>query len=125
MKRIGNMDKLLDYSVDTDSETVSFRLYDKFDISVPAKDWGFLCQKRWFTDKPSQEEVEAEFGVCGARGALDNDEANMIAKKTIETLRGFIEEDTVQECEKRLDSPKRLVGHISKSGDIYFSEADK
>ena len=97
------MDKLLDFTMDTSSETVSFTLYDRFNIIIPVKEWEFMCQKRWFSDTPTQQEVEVEFGVCGARDASDNDEANEIVKKTIEALHDFIEEDTILECQKHLD----------------------
>ena len=106
------MDKLLKFSMDIIKETVFFKLYDKFDIRIPIKEWKFMCQKRWLTNKPTQHKVEVEFGVCGARNASDNNEANEIVKKTIESLHGFIEEDTLSECRKHLDGPKRIIGHM-------------
>ncbi len=119
------MDELMKFTMDAINDIVSFKLYDKFDITIPLKDWKFMCQKRWFTNKPTQHEVEVEFGVCGARGASNNEEANKIVRKTIEALRGFIEEDTMLECKKHLDSSKRIIGHMDENGHISFSEAEE
>ena len=83
------MDRLLKFSLNEICDTVSFKLYDKFDIPIPAKEWIFMCRKRWFTDNPTQHEVE--FGVCGARSAFNHDEANDIVRKTIEALHGFMD----------------------------------
>lgn len=90
------MTRLLDFTVNSGKKTVTFTLYNRFDITIPIEEWEFMCQKRWFSDTPTQHEAEVEFGVCGAEDASDNDEANEIVRKIIEALHGFIEEDTVQ-----------------------------
>ena len=118
------MNKPIDFIINTNNGTASFPLYGKFNITIPLNEWEFLCQKRWFSNTPSQHEVEIEFGVCGARSASDNNEANEIVNKTIEALHGFIEEDTIAECEKHLDSSKRIIGHMNENGDIFFSEEE-
>lgn len=117
------MEDLLDYTISNNK--VSFYLYDVFNIVIPIDYWEFMCQKRWFTDTPTKHEVEVEFGVCGARKAANDDEANEIVKKAIETIYDFVEEDTILECEEHLDNSKRIVGHMDEKGTVYFSEVNK
>lgn len=72
---------------------VCFELYGKFTIAIPANDWAFMCEKRWFSDEPLTADVEAEFGICGAREANDNEEANDIVRKTIAAYKRIMHAD--------------------------------
>ncbi len=101
---------------------VNFSLYDKFNITISIDDWLFMCKNRWFSDEPLREDVEAEFGVCGARSAKDNKEANMIVNKTIGTYKRIMQTDIEKDCRKTLNSTSKTVARIDKNGNIYFEE---
>ncbi len=75
-----------------------FRLYDKFTITISIKDWSFMCEKRWFSKEPNIEDVEAEFGVCGAREAQNDAEANKIVQKTVDTYKRIMHADVESDC---------------------------
>ncbi len=69
------MSKLLNPDFTKSFGNVHFTLYDKFDICLPIEHWRFMCEKRWFSDYPDREAVEAEFGLYGARRAKSSEEA--------------------------------------------------
>ena len=70
-----------------------FTLYDKFSIFLPISDWVFMCERRWFSDEPERADVEAEFGVCGARSAKSNEEANEIVQNTVYSYKRMMNTD--------------------------------
>ncbi len=103
---------------------VRFRLYDKFEIFIPVEDWAFMCKSRWFSEEPATADVEAEFGVCGARSARNNEEANEIVQKTINAYKRMMHADIKEDCRELLKSTPKTVARIDKNGHIYFDEAE-
>ena len=101
---------------------VCFRLYDKFDICLPIKDWAFMCERRWFSDMPKLSTVEAEFGVCGAHDAQNNEEANAIVQKAVNAYKRMMHADIEEECRNLLDSTSKTVARVDDEGHIYFEE---
>ena len=77
---------------------VNFTLYDRFAIKLSIKDWSFMCERRWFSDEPARDDVEAEFGACGAREATDNIEANQIVQNTIDAYKRMMHIDVQNDC---------------------------
>ncbi len=98
--------------------TVSFRLYDRFHITIPLSEWDFMCSHRWLTDSPDQEDVDAEFGVCGARSARDDWEATAIVRDTIAALHNLM----TAESFKSAPSGKKFVVRVSDVGSAYYTE---
>lgn len=105
-----------------DTNEVRFTLYGKFNITIPVDDWNFMCEKRWFSNSPTKHEVETEFGVCGARSASDNDEANEIVLNTIKAYKRILQHDEEDDGRISLNSSSRLVAKMDKNGKIYFVE---
>ena len=40
---------------------VTIRLFGALDVTVTESDWDYLCSRRFFSDNPPADEVEAEF----------------------------------------------------------------
>lgn len=101
---------------------VYFRLYDKFDIFLPIKDWDFLCKKRWFSDNPDTEIAEAEFGLYGARNAEDNNQAVECVKRCVTDLRDIMDPDTKtglkEQCNKLLNSDISTLLTFDSNGNL-------
>jgi len=120
-KTYSNMDVIKpDYSKEVGS--VYFELYGKFAIVIPIDDWAFMCEKRWFSDEPKVEDVEAEFGVCGAREALSSEEANNIVRKTIAAYKRMMQANGEDDDRKLLDSTSKTVVRMDKDGKFYFED---
>lgn len=102
-----------------------FQLYDKFTIKLPIEDWVFMCNKRWFSDTPKTEDVEAEFGICGAREAKNDEEANTIVQKTVNAYKRIMYADVEADCRELLHSTSKTIGRMDQNGHIYFEEAEE
>jgi hypothetical protein len=116
------MSELLKPDFASEPEHVRFKLYNRFLITMPIKDWVFMCKNRWFSDEPEIADVEAEFGVCGARQAKSDEEANEIVRNTVKTYRRIMHADIETECRKFLDSTVRTVARIDENGKIFFED---
>ena len=101
---------------------ITFVLYNKFQIILSIQNWEFMCHYRWFTKEPNREDVETEFGACGARDANDNIEANEIVQKTINTYKRIMNENIVDDCRKLLQTTSKSAARIDKQGNIYIEE---
>ena len=110
---------------DKKTEYVHFELYGKFLIVLPVDDWEFMCKYRWFSEEPKTADVEAEFGVCGARNAVSDDEANEIVQKTVNAYKRMMHADIKGDCRRLLDSTSKTVARVDKDGSIYFEEAEE
>ena len=117
------MDKSIVVDYTKSVGNVCFRLYDRFDICLPVKDWIFMCDNRWFSREPYTADVEAEFGVCGAREAKSNKEANEIVQKTVNTYKRIMRSDITNDCRELLNSTSKTVARMDENGNIYFEEA--
>lgn len=116
--------KLLEFTMDVINDIVSFKVYDKFDITISMKDWKFMCQKRWFTNRPYKDEVEAEFGLYGARNAKTSEEAFQCVKECIEDLKSVIGADIKDQCNKLIDSDISTFLTIDKDGTLVVVEGN-
>ena len=102
---------------------VHFVIYGKFDISLSISDWRFMCDRRWFSNNPKLADVEAEFGICGAREARNNAEANEIVQKSVNAYRRFMSIDISEACRNLLESNSNLVARLDGDGNILIEEA--
>lgn len=115
-------DKVLDFTINADNETVSFVLYNKFNIIVSIEDWHFLCENRWFSKEPYKDEVEAEFGLYGARNAETSEDVLKCIKSCVEDLKDVMETDIRDKCSILLDSNISTLLTIDKDGNLMVKE---
>lgn len=100
----------------------TFKLFDKFTITIPIKDWQYLCKYRWLTKNPSQEDVDVEFGVYGARTAKNNIDANHIVALAIEDIKRLNNLDVCGLCEDYINSGKHRSATTATNGNIVITE---
>ena len=101
---------------------VCFKLYNKFNICLPIKDWQFLCENRWFSNTPDREVVEAEFGLYDARKADNSEEVLQCIKNCIADLKDIMGIDVCEQCNELLDSNTSQLLTINENGELIFKE---
>lgn len=97
-------------------------LFGRYNIAFSERDWEFMCKNRWFTDSPSVEEMEAEFGLCGLRDARDDADANELVASVVSALREIRGLDIEQKCDKAIRSNSNLTARMDKNGNVLIDE---
>lgn len=116
------MKELLKLDFSKSLGNVCFRVYDKFDIILPLKDWRFLCNKRWFTNSPEKAIAEAEFGLYGARKAQTQESAQKCVENCVKDLKDIMGMDIDKECRDLLDSSTSTLLTIDKNGKLVIKD---
>ncbi len=105
------------------AEEVFFTLYDDINVHMALMDWQFLCEKRWFSDKPFRDEVEAEFGLYGARAENTSGGVMRCIDNCVADLRNIIEPELTEEHNRVLDSNCETLLTLDENGNITVDQA--
>ena len=81
-----------------------------------------MCDRRWFSNNPQLADIEAEFGMCGARDDRNNAEANEIVQKSVNAYRRIMSIDINEACRNLLESTSNLVARLDGDGNISVDE---
>ena len=90
-----------------------FTVYDGIKVRLSTEDWRFLCEKRWFSYEPYRDEVEAEFGLYGAREKHTPKEVSDCIRACIEDLKNVMDSEI-------MDSDCSTLLTLSEDGSLII-----